>query len=296
MSKEKQIQTILISGATGFLGSNLLKRLVDQNYKVVILKRSFSNTERIVNYVKKIKSYDIDKVNLEKCFLENNIDVFIHCATDYGRKKIDPMQIIDANLIFPLKLIEIAVKNNCKFFLNTDTVLDKRVNSYSLSKTQFLDWFKIYSDKAICINIVLEHFYGPFDDKSKFVSSIIKKLINNESHINLTLGEQKRDFIYIDDVVDAFSIILKNVPKMKQGFYSYEIGAGKMISIKKIVTIIKELTGNSITNLNFGAIPYRINEIMEPKMDINPIKKIGWKPKTNLTKGLKNTIKSEMKQ
>ena len=61
MTRQKKIKTILISGATGFLGSNLLKRLVDQNYKVVILKRSFSNTERIDNYLKKIKSYDIDK-------------------------------------------------------------------------------------------------------------------------------------------------------------------------------------------------------------------------------------------
>jgi nucleoside-diphosphate-sugar epimerase len=296
MTRQKKIKTILISGATGFLGSNLLKRLVDQNYKVVILKRSFSNTERIDNYLKKIKSYDIDKVMLDKCFLENNIDAFIHCATDYGRKKIDPMQIIDSNLIFPLKLMEIAINNNCEIFLNTDTILDKRVNSYSLSKSQFLDWFKIYSEKAICINIVLEHFYGPFDDKSKFVASIIKKLVNNESHINLTLGEQKRDFIYIDDVVDAFKIVLENITNVKNGFYSYEIGTGKFISIKKIVTIIKELIGNSTTNLYFGAIPYRTSEIMEPKMDLIPIKKIGWKPMTKLVNGLKKTIESEIKK
>ena len=295
MRRQKQIKTILISGATGFLGSNILKRLVDQNHKVVILKRSFSNTERIDDYLKKIKYYDIDKVKLDKCFLENNIDAFIHCATDYGRKKIDPMQIIDSNLIFPLKLMEIAINNNCKIFLNTDTILDKRVNSYSLSKSQFLDWFKIYSEKAICINIVLEHFYGPFDDKSKFVASIIKKLVNNESHINFTLGEQKRDFIYIDDVVDAFKIVLENIINMKNGFYSYEIGTGKFISIKKIVTVIKELIGNS-TNLYFGAIPYRTSEIMEPKMDLNPIKKIGWKPMTKLVNGLKKTIESEIKK
>jgi nucleoside-diphosphate-sugar epimerase len=233
---------------------------------------------------------------LDKCFLENNIDAFIHCATDYGRKKIDPMQIIDSNLIFPLKLMEIAINNNCEIFLNTDTILDKRVNSYSLSKSQFLDWFKIYSEKAICINIVLEHFYGPFDDKSKFVASIIKKLVNNESHINLTLGEQKRDFIYIDDVVDAFKIVLENITNVKNGFYSYEIGTGKFISIKKIVTIIKELIGNSTTNLYFGAIPYRTSEIMEPKMDLIPIKKIGWKPMTKLVNGLKKTIESEIKK
>ncbi len=289
------IKTILISGATGFLGSSLLKNLVDKKYKVVILKRSFSNTKRIDNYIDKIKYYDIDKVGLEKCYLENNIDAFIHCATDYGRKDVDPLQIIDANLIIPLKLIEIGLKNNCKIFLNTDTALDKRISSYSLSKKQFLDWFEIYSDRSICINLILEHFYGPFDDKTKFVSSIIDKLIRNVSQIDLTVGDQKRDFIYIDDVVDAFYIILSNLDKMKSGFYNYEIGAGELTTIREVVNKIKELTGNKVTNLNFGAIPYRPNEIMEPKMDIEPIKKLGWKPKISLTYGLTNTIKSEIK-
>ena len=292
----KIIKTILLSGATGFLGSNLLKKLVNANYDVVILKRSFSNTIRIDNYINKIKYYDIDKVGLEKCFLENSIDAFIHCATDYGRKDIDPLHIIDANLVIPLKIVEIGIKNNCTIFLNTDSILDKGINSYSLSKKQFLDWFKIYSDRSICINIVLEHFYGPFDDKSKFVSSIISKLLQNVSQIDLTEGQQKRDFIYIDDVVDAFFIILRNISKINIGFHNYEIGSGQLITIKDIVKQIKELTGNKFTNLNFGAIPYRTNEIMEPKMDINPIKKLGWLPKTSILNGLMYTIKSETKE
>jgi CDP-paratose synthetase len=289
----KKIKTILLSGATGFLGSNLLKKLINANYDVVILKRSFSNTIRIDNYINKIKYYDIDKVGLEKCFLENSIDAFIHCATDYGRKDIDPLHIIDANLVIPLKLVEIGIKNNCTIFINTDSILDKGVNSYSLSKKQFLDWFKIYSDRSICINIVLEHFYGPFDDKSKFVSLIVSKLLQNVSQIDLTEGQQKRDFIYIDDVVDAFFTILTNISKMNIGFHNYEIGSGQLITIKDIVKQIKALTGNKLTNLNFGAIPYRANEIMEPKMDINPIKKLGWLPKTSILNGLLNTIKSE---
>jgi len=291
----KKIKTILLSGATGFLGSNLLKKLINANYDVVILKRSFSNTIRIDNYINKIKYYDIDKVGLEKCFLENSIDAFIHCATDYGRKDIDPLHIIDANLVIPLKLVEIGIKNNCTIFINTDSILDKGVNSYSLSKKQFLDWFKIYSDRSICINIVLEHFYGPFDDKSKFVSLIVSKLLQNVSQIDLTEGQQKRDFIYIDDVVDAFFTILTNISKMNIGFHNYEIGSGQLITIKDVVKQIKELTGNKLTILNFGAIPYRANEIMEPKMDINPIKKLGWLPKTSILNGLLNTIKSEIK-
>lgn len=106
----KEIRTILISGATGFLGSNLMKRLIAEGYEVIILKRSFSDTKRINDYFGKIKYYDIDRVGLENCFLENKIDVFIHCATDYGRKNVDPLHIIEANLITPLKLLEIGLK------------------------------------------------------------------------------------------------------------------------------------------------------------------------------------------
>ena len=284
MRRQKQIKTILISGATGFLGSNILKRLVDQNHKVVILKRSFSNTERIDDYLKKIKYYDIDKVKLDKCFLENNIDAFIHCATDYGRKKIDPMQIIDSNLIFPLKLMEIAINNNCKIFLNTDTILDKRVNSYSLSKSQFLDWFKIYSEKAICINIVLEHFYGPFDDKSKFVASIIKKLVNNESHINFTLGEQKRDFIYIDDVVDGWVACVNDKINVNQ---TYNLGSGVKSFVGEMINEIIDVEGKTGT-VEIEVVGGTPGDLKGCYADITKIKKqLNFEPKTSLKEGLK---------
>jgi nucleoside-diphosphate-sugar epimerase len=196
----------------------------------------------------------------------------------------------------PLKIVEIGKKNGCNIFINTDSILDKGINSYSLSKKQFLDWFKIYSNRSICINIVLEHFYGPFDDNSKFVSSIICKLLQNVNHIDLTEGQQKRDFIFIDDVVDAFLIILTNISKMNIGFHNYDIGSGQLITIKDVVKQIKELTGNNFTYLNFGAIPYRANEIMEPKMDISPIKNLGWFPRTSLLNGLTYTIKFEAKK
>ena len=59
-----------------------------------------------------------------------------------------------------------------------DTILDKRINSYSLSKKQFLDWLDFFSEEIVCINILLEHFFGAFDSPSKFTTFIIKELIN----------------------------------------------------------------------------------------------------------------------
>ncbi len=286
-------KTILLTGATGFLGSYLLKRLLDEDFEVIVLKRSFSNTSRIEKFLDEVKSYDADKIKFKQIFEENKIDCVLHCATNYGRKNNDPLEIVEANLILPLKLLHEGLKNDLKVFINTDTVIDKRINNYSLSKKQFLDWLKVYSAEVKCINVSLEHFYGFNDDDSKFVTHIIKAVSNNVPEIDLTAGEQKRDFIYIDDAVEGFMKIIQNLDKIENGFEHFEIGSGKNISIKEIVGLIKKIANNTVTKLNFGKIPYRENEIMNSCVDISKLQSLGWKPKIELEDGLKITIEAE---
>jgi nucleoside-diphosphate-sugar epimerase len=282
-----------VTGATGFLGSNLLKKLIHKNYNVIVLKRSFSNTIRIRDMVRKIKFYNIDKINPEDIFKENKIDIILHCATNYGRREIDPASLIQANLTMPLQLLELAKKNSVPCFINTDTILDKRVSHYSLSKNQFREWLALYARELICINVALEHFYGPHDDNSKFVPYIINNILNRADKIDLTEGKQKRDFIYIDDVVTAFIAIIQNAGNLKKGFLNYEIGTGKSVEIRKFVTLVKNMANNNNTILNFGAIPYRENEIMNSKANIAEIRKLKWKPKFSLKEGLLRTISRE---
>lgn len=125
--------TILLTGATGFLGSHILNRLLQADYKVVILKRSFSDTWRINSVLSKVKFYDLDKTPIETAFKEQKIDVVIHTATNYGRSNQLVSSIVDTNLMFSLKLLETAA------FFNTDTLLYKYLNHYSLSKKQFIE-------------------------------------------------------------------------------------------------------------------------------------------------------------
>lgn len=286
---------ILMTGATGFLGSNLLISLVNIGYKVSILKRVNSKLIRILEVLEKIDTYNIEEISIADCLRKSQPNIIIHCATDYGRKNADPSSIIEANLILPLKLLELSRSNNVNCFINTDTVLDKRINHYSLSKKQFKDWLNAFSADLICINISLEHFYGPFDDKTKFVSFIIDKFISEAKEIDLTLGEQKRDFIFIDDIISAFNIVIYNLDKMQLGFYEYEIGTTKQFKIKELIEIIKKLTGNINTKTNYGVIPYRKNEIMESNVNIKEISRLGWSPKYDLYMGLKKTIETELK-
>ena len=284
-------KNILITGSTGFLGSSIINHLSNKNYRFLLLIRKNSNLFRL--HDKKIhKKIIIDYEKIESIFKRYKIDYIIHCATSYGTKDKNISNIIQSNLFLPLKLLDLAKKFKVKKFINTDTVLKKNISDYTLSKYQFNEWFKKFSKDMYCCNIKIEHFFGPGDDTSKFVISFITRILNKKFPIHLTKGTQKRDFIYIDDVVSAISLIIKYSKKKKNGLENFEIGTGKSISIKKFVSVTAQLCNvNPNKVIKFGSYKLRKNEPMDIKIDINKLKKIGWKPKCDLKYSLINTIK-----
>ena len=287
------MKKIFVTGATGFLGSSVVKLLAATGYDIHCLKRKSSNLFRLNGISSKVKFVELECIDFTDYFRDYQIDYVIHCATNYGRLEKNPIDTIEANLLLPLKILYAASISNVKSFINTDTILDKRISHYSLSKNQFHSWLKTYSNNLICVNVKLEHFYGPGDDPSKFVAMMLKEMLDNSEKIDLTAGEQKRDFIYIDDVVDAFKVILKHIPSKKNGFYEYEVGSGSNVKIKYLVELIKELSNCKVTKLNFGSVLYRGNEVMASVVDISNLLKLGWKPQYTLKSGLLKTIEYE---
>jgi nucleoside-diphosphate-sugar epimerase len=125
----------------------------------------------------------------------------------------------------------------------------------------------------------LEHIYGPKDDESKFISWFIKQLKNGTPEINLTSGTQKRDFIYVQDVVSAYLLLLEKRVELN-GFVEFEVGTGQSIELKdflnEIVLAFEEKYGKKITSkLNFGAIEMRIGEPYEIKAKIDVLLEMG---------------------
>ena len=284
--------TILLTGATGFLGSHLLKALINKGYEVVVLKRSTSNMWRLKGFENTFKSYDIDQVPLQKAFEEQYIDTIIHTACVYGRKGESMQQILETNLMFGIELL------NTGTFFNTGTLLYKYLNYYALSKKQFEEWLQLASDKIQVVNLKLEHMFGEQDGNDKFTSWILNELQQEKNIIPLTAGTQKRDFIYIDDVVSAYLTCLEQAPQLKD-FNDIEVGTGVLTPVKTFVILVKEvlekLKGKPIqTQLNFGALPYREGEIMEPQVDNSRLCSLGWQPKRSLEENIERFVKHEI--
>lgn len=298
VSSNKSI--ILLTGATGFLGSHLLRGLLSNGYSVVILKRSRSDTWRINDLLDKCVVYDLDTISLRDVFKNNNIKAVIHTATCYGRKGETVTQIVGANLMLPLSILELSdefdvdVFFNTDTFFNVDTVLPGGLNTYVLSKKHFLDYgCQIARTSNVQFtNIRLEHLYGPGDDSSKFIPSIIRVFLNNEVSLDLTAGEQERDFIYVDDVIAAYLMLLEHEPELTRPVAYFELGGGRAIALADLVKLARRVS-KSHTKLNFGSLPYRQDEIMHSEANIDNLKNIGWEVNTSLEDGLAKVISYE---
>lgn len=285
---------ILITGANGFLGSHLVKYLaIKPNHLVYALVRSGSNRDRLEGFVENKNVVLIYVANdLSNLVEKYNIDVIIHTATNYGRKEESFVDLVLANEVFPLSLIQALPENKQLVFINTHSSLHALTNPYSISKSNLINWGKYlaYESRLKFINLKLEFFYGIGDDPSKFIDTIIRSFIGNVTELNLTEGIQKRDFIHINDVVAAYSTILNNLEFLDKNYCEFDVGTGISCSIKDLVLLIKTLTGNSATKLNFGAIKLRENELMESMADITGLIDIGWMPKITLNEGIRQYI------
>jgi len=289
-------RTILLTGGNGFLGSSLLRKLVARDFSVLMTARATSDLSRIADLKDKVRLLYIEKTDFSEVFRANKIDAVVHCATNYGRKGESPLSVLEANLLLPLKLLQLGSEYGLSCFINTDTVLDKGISPYALSKAQFKEWLKFYSARMNCSNVALEHFYGPGDDSSKFSTWVIQALVKGVEKLDLTPGEQRRDFIYIDDAVEAMLTVVERDLRPGNGYFSYEVGTGHVVPIKDFVALAKDLSGNISTALNFGALPYRDKEVMESITDRAAILALGWSPKVPLKEGLSKTIEFEKRR
>ena len=292
---------LLITGASGFLGQAFLKKiLANSNFRTSIIARSSSSLVEI----SKIEGFErlehlivinsIDDLYRE---LQNvEIDIVLHLATSYGQSNEKIEQIVDANLILPLTLLKIASGKEISHFVNIDSFYNKPGNvqnklfDYSTSKAALKPWLEKYSTEMRISNLILEHMYGPKDKPYKFIPKLIASAKSDyQDGLRLSPGEQQRDFIYVEDVVDAIELVIENVTEGKIGYSDLPVGTGKTHDLISLSEIINEILDVQ-TGAPFSMTPYPDNEIMCSFAETEELNSLGWRPKYTLRQGLIKTI------
>ncbi|MCE5225899.1 MAG: NAD(P)-dependent oxidoreductase [Porphyromonadaceae bacterium] len=268
---------ILITGATGFIGSNLVNRLIKENHNLFITIR-----ENTLNPFDedKIKSLFINSNNLDKSikfFLENNIEGIIHLASfvqsgDHSIKDIE--KLIDSNIKFGTYILEIAIQSNVKWMINTGTYWQNYgdsdyspVNLYAATKQAFEDIAKYYyeiKDFKFC-TLRLFDTYGKGDTRNK-IFHLWNKISKSGEVLDMSPGNQIMDFSYIDDVIDAYLLLtdyLHNKSDIIENGSIYYLQSPERYSLKELSKIFEEVSGRKL-NINWGKREYKKREVMNP--------------------------------
>jgi CDP-paratose synthetase len=289
---------ILITGGTGFLGSTLAKQWIRAGHKLTLMVRQQSSLQRITTLLPDVQLISIeDNQDLVEIIRRVAPETIVHTACTYGRRNETALQLFDTNVRLGVALMDAVVKQNTAYvaFVNTGTSIPPTVSNYALSKCQFTQWGKtIASQHPDClrfVNVRLQHMYGPGDDISKFTSHVLHACHQNQSHLALTLGEQRRDLIYIDDVVSAYDTLLTNLNELSV-CEDIDIGSGQAPTVRHFVETVHNLT-KSKTELQFGALSYRMGEAMHCQANTSRISSFGWTPAYSLEQGIQKTIELE---
>lgn len=299
MSKKK----ILIVGGTGFIGYHLGKKCLSRKWTVVSISTRKPSSSRFLKGVKYLIA-DISNKNELKKKIKDNFDYVVNFGghVDHSNK----IQTRKTHYIGCKNLVEIFQKLKPDLFIqmgssaeygNNQSPLKENFNckpksSYGKSKllsTKYL--IKKYKEKKFpAVIIRLFQAYGPKQAINRIIPITINACLKNK-RFKCSSGIQTRDFVHIDDLVNAIFLIFKSKKSIGK---IINIGSGVPKKIKEIIIFINENIKKG-TPL-FGTVKMRRDEILHSYANINVAKKIlKWKPKINFNKGLLQMISSYAK-
>lgn len=296
---------LLISGGLGFVGINLIKKLNKMNIRPIVMA-STQNSSLTEESCLDLDSSSLYKIDLregdEVTKLVRDIapDFVIHLAgmTNLEKTFEKAELAIDVNLKGSLAMFKGAKGKNLKnfVFLSTsdiyggveppfkETQLAYPSSPYSASKASAELFLLMFHNVYNIPVTILRSFnlYGKYQSSDRVIPFIINKLLNDED-VPLTKGEQRREFNYVDDLIDA--ILRSLIVEDSQGKI-INIGCGSSVSIREIALMIAKKL-DKIDRLKIGALEYRKNEIWDMYCDNSLAKSIlKWEPKVALNDGL----------
>lgn len=293
---------ILITGATGFIGQNLIKHLIlEKNYNLFAILRSQSDISLIDKRVK-VFQYDSDINKLITFFQDEKFDGVVHLASLFlaTHRPYDINQLVHSNIQFGTELLEASKAANVKWFINTGTFWQNYhdepynpVNLYAATKEAFSMIAKYYTETSNLVFSTLKlcDTFGENDTRNK-IFNLWDKISKNGDILEMSKGEQLIDISHIDDVVYAYELLIKHLNSEKcQEFQNktFAVTSNERMSLRKLSKLFEEITTKKL-NIIWGARDYREREVMVPwtKGQVVP----GWEQRYILRDSIKKTIRN----
>lgn len=297
---------VLLTGGGGFIGAHVVKKLVELEAQVSIIFRGLKVPWRVNEWENQIQLYQGDVREKEKI---NHIvkdfkpDVIVHLAA-YGVNASDQdiTTALTTNIYGVVNVMEAAIESGCKRVINIGSCAEYGNHQERIIEETPLQPVNLYGSSKAAATILVHQMgrnnsidvitlrlfgvYGEMEEPHKVFSQTILTLLKDEDMI-LSTCEQKRDYCYVGDIVEAILLAAQS-----QGIKNeiFNVLRGEEYPLKfYIEKIYKSLESNK--KLLFGGLPHRDYELWAPTGDNTKIKSIlNWEAKTNLMEGIKRTV------
>ena len=302
---------ILVTGGAGFIGTNLIRRLLAEGNSVICLDNFYSSSKNNIKQFEGLNEFKIVEGDVRKPFeINDKIDQIYHlaCPASPPRYQKDPRFTLDTSVFGIINALEFAKKNKAKilfsstseiygnplehpqtekYFGNVNTVGER--SCYDEGKRVAESYCYVYKKMGVDVRVIrIFNTYGTFMDPEdgRVVSNLINQALSDEEITIFGSGEQTRSFCYIDDLVDGMMrfINLKNAE-----FGPINLGNPGEFTMLELAKMILEKVPESKSKIVFRKLPS--DDPAKRRPDISKAKELlNWEPKVGLDEGLGRTI------